>query len=64
MRAYIGDLETHLTEAHRQATRLVKRQATLGTSLYEFGKAMVALGKCVQPRAGPSPLPMQRRGRH
>ena len=47
MREYIAALETHLAEAHRQAVRLVKRQATLGSSLAEFGTAMIALGKCV-----------------
>lgn len=46
MREYIAALETHLAEAHRQAVRLVKRQATLGSSLAEFGTAMIALGKC------------------
>lgn len=46
MRDYIASLETHVGEAHRQATRLVKRQAVLGSSLNEFGRSMVALGKC------------------
>ena len=46
MREYFAALETHLAEAHRQAVRLVRRQATLGSSLAEFGTAMIALGKC------------------
>ncbi len=53
MREYIAALETHLAEAHRQAVRLVKRQATLGSSLAEFGTAMIALGKCVTTSALP-----------
>ena len=54
MREYIAALETHLAEAHRQAVRLVKRQATLGSSLAEFGTAMIALGKCVTNSDAPS----------
>lgn len=50
MRDYIASLETHVGEAHRQATRLVKRQAVLGSSLNEFGRSMVALGKCDSPQ--------------
>ena len=37
-------LEGHLAEAHRQATRLLKRQSDLGVAVAEFGAAMAALG--------------------
>ena len=46
MRDYISSLEVHVGEVQRQANRLVKRQAVLGSSLNGFGKSMVALGKC------------------
>ena len=48
VREYVEQLEAHLTEAHRQATRLIKRQSELGQSLAEFGTSMVALGKFEQ----------------
>ena len=38
-------LESHLTEVHRQAARLIERQVKLGASMSEFGASMVALGK-------------------
>ncbi len=45
MREYIFQLEAHLSEVHKQAARLIKRQGELGASLSEFGVSMVALGK-------------------
>jgi hypothetical protein len=63
MREYIAALETHLAEAHRQAVRLVKRQATLGSSLAEFGTAMIALGKCVTSAVVPLATLIGSRGR-
>lgn len=41
-------LETHLSEAHRQAQRLIRQQGSLGGSLAEFGTSMVSLGKFEQ----------------
>lgn len=41
-------LETHLSEAHRQAQRLIRQQGSLGSSLAEFGSSMVSLGKFEQ----------------
>lgn len=41
-------LEGHLGEAHRQAQRLLKRQADLGGAFSEFGVAMQALGALEQ----------------
>lgn len=41
-------LEVHLSEAHRQAQRLIRQQGSLGSSLAEFGTAMVSLGKFEQ----------------
>ena len=46
MRDYIAALEQHVTEVQRQANRMVKRQAVMGSSLNNFGRSMVALGKC------------------
>jgi hypothetical protein len=45
VREYISQLETHLAEALRQATRLIRRQTELGSSMSEFGTSMVSLGK-------------------
>ncbi len=45
MRAYVHELERHLSEAHRQASRLVRHQAELGESVREFGVSMTALGR-------------------
>ena len=39
------DLERHLSEAHRQASRLVRHQVELGVAIEEFGAAMVSLGR-------------------
>ena len=41
-------LEAHLSEAHRQAQRLIRQQGSLGSSLAEFGTSMVSLGKFEQ----------------
>ncbi len=45
VRDYMFLLESHLTEVHRQAARLIERQVKLGASMSEFGASMVALGK-------------------
>lgn len=45
MRDYISALELHVGEVQRQANRMVKRQAVMGSSLNNFGRSMVALGK-------------------
>mmetsp|Transcript_17343 Transcript_17343/g.29662 ORF Transcript_17343/g.29662 Transcript_17343/m.29662 type:complete len:437 (-) Transcript_17343:572-1882(-) len=45
VRDYINSLETHLVEAHRQAARLVRKEADLSTALTEFGVAAEQLGK-------------------
>ena len=48
VREYMYQLEVHLSEAHRQAQRLIRQQGSLGSSLAEFGTAMVSLGKFEQ----------------
>ena len=48
VREYILQLEAHLSEAHKQATRLIKRQSELGASLGEFGSSLMGLGKFEQ----------------
>lgn len=45
VRAYIFELERHLSEAHRQASRLVRHQNELSTALEEFGTSMKTLGR-------------------
>ena len=49
VREYMVALEGHLGEAHRQAQRLLKRQADLGAAMAEFGAAMATLGQAEQP---------------
>ncbi|KAG0497281.1 hypothetical protein HPP92_001972 [Vanilla planifolia] len=46
LKHYIFELENHLTEAQKQAFRLVKRHRELGQSLCDFGKAIKLLGNC------------------
>ncbi|KAK9921345.1 hypothetical protein M0R45_029856 [Rubus argutus] len=46
LKHYIFELENHLTEAQKQAYRLVKRHRELGQSLSDFGKAAKLLGAC------------------
>ncbi|KAH0454640.1 hypothetical protein IEQ34_016564 [Dendrobium chrysotoxum] len=46
LKHYIFELEDHLTEAQKQAFRLVKRHRELGQSLSDFGKAIKLLGAC------------------
>uniref|UniRef100_A0A0D6QV86 PX domain-containing protein n=1 Tax=Araucaria cunninghamii TaxID=56994 RepID=A0A0D6QV86_ARACU len=46
LRHYIFELEDHLSEAQKQAFRLVKRHRELGQSLVDFGKAVKLLGSC------------------
>ena len=50
VREYMTALEAHLAEAHRQAQRLLKRQADLGTAMAEFGAAMASLGTLEEGR--------------
>ena len=50
VREYMFQLEAHLTEAHRQAQRLIKQQGLLGASLAEFGTSVISLGKFEQGR--------------
>ncbi|GFR51023.1 hypothetical protein Agub_g13350 [Astrephomene gubernaculifera] len=45
IRDYINGLEGHLAEAHRQASRLMRKEADLGAALSEFAAAAEALGK-------------------
>jgi sorting nexin-1/2 len=45
VREYVGQLETHLAEAHKQAARLIRRQDALSGALADFGASMVGLGK-------------------
>ncbi len=51
IRDYVNSLEAHLAEAHRQAGRLLRKEADLGAALAEFGAAAEALGK--QDDVGP-----------
>ncbi|ONK71303.1 uncharacterized protein A4U43_C04F7080 [Asparagus officinalis] len=44
LKNYIFELEIHLSEAQKQAFRLVKRHRELGQSLSDFGKAIKLLG--------------------
>ena len=45
---YILELESHMAETHRQASKLIKRQGELGLSLGEFGSSLMVLGKFEQ----------------
>lgn len=45
VREYIGHLENHLVETHRQASRLIRKQGELGLAVGEFGVAAEKLGK-------------------
>ncbi|PNH00419.1 Sorting nexin 1, partial [Tetrabaena socialis] len=45
IRDYVNSLEAHLMEAHRQAARLMRKEADLGTALSEFATSAEALGK-------------------
>lgn len=49
-REYMVALEGHLGEVHKQAQKLLKRQAELGQAMAEFGAAMAALGQLEQGR--------------
>ena len=41
VREYVGQLEVHLSEAHKQASRLIRRQTALAAALADFGNSMV-----------------------
>ena len=43
VRDYMHALEGHLAEVHKQAQRLLKRQAELGLALQDFGASMACL---------------------
>jgi sorting nexin-1/2 len=45
LRAYMYELEGHLAELHRQASRLVRHQHSMGSAIAEFGASMAALGR-------------------
>lgn len=45
MKEYLGHLESHLSEAHRQSARLIKKQNELGLAVGEFGQSADKLGK-------------------
>ena len=51
-RAYFYELEALLTEAHRQAERLVRHHGTLAAALSEFSGAMAALGRHQEEEVG------------
>lgn len=38
-------LEAHLSEAHRQAARLIRKESELGLSIAEFGASAERLGR-------------------
>lgn len=42
-RAYISELEPHLVDVHKQASRVVKAHADFGSALEEFGAAVAVL---------------------
>lgn len=50
MKDYLGHLESHLGEAHRQSARLIKKQNELGWAVGEFGQAADKLGKYEEGR--------------
>ena len=43
VRDYMNALEGHLAEVHKQAQRLLKRQAELGLALQDFGASLACL---------------------
>lgn len=58
VRAYLSELESHLTETHKQAERLVRRHGSLAAALAEFGAAMASLGRQqAEERAGGGGVP-------
>jgi len=75
MKEYLGNLESHLSEAHRQSARLIKKQNELGLAVGEFGQAADKLGKYEESNVqvaftnlgkhtGPLPLPLSSLGNH
>jgi sorting nexin-1/2 len=44
-RDYINQLEGHLAEAQRHASRLVRKEQELGAAVFEFGQALDRLGR-------------------
>ena len=51
-RAYFSELETVLTEVHKQAERLVRHHSALASALSEFSCAMAALGRFQKEEMG------------
>ncbi|KAF6250693.1 Vps5 C terminal like-domain-containing protein, partial [Scenedesmus sp. NREL 46B-D3] len=45
VRDYLVALESHLSEAHRQASRLAAKEVELGEATLEFGQALERLGR-------------------
>lgn len=56
VREYVGQLEVHLAEAHKQAARLIRRQDALSGALADFGTSMVRASHS-PPRGIAFPLP-------
>lgn len=47
-RRLCAGLEAHLGEAHRQASRLVRKESDLGLSIADFGQSAERMGKLEQ----------------
>eukprot|EP00877_Chromochloris_zofingiensis_P009805 jgi/Chrzof1/5078/Cz15g10280.t1 len=45
VRDYLVHLDSHLSEAHRQAARLLRKEQELGEAVAEFGQAIERLGR-------------------
>lgn len=45
VREYVCQLEDHLSDVHKQAGRLVRREDTLAAALSDFGSSIAALGE-------------------
>jgi hypothetical protein len=53
VREYLAHLEAHLSEAHKQAARLVKKEQEAGEAVAAFGAAVERLGR-LEDAAGPA----------
>lgn len=51
VREYIYQLEAHLSDVQKQASRLIRKQEALAATLHDFGSSMIALS------ARPPPVP-------
>mmetsp|Transcript_2580 Transcript_2580/g.7693 ORF Transcript_2580/g.7693 Transcript_2580/m.7693 type:complete len:429 (+) Transcript_2580:371-1657(+) len=45
VREYIYQLEAHLSDVQKQASRLIRKQEALAATLHDFGSSMIALSK-------------------